>query len=132
MSIQDTSHPGITIARQDERFAAHSHKVIVRYFNAAPGERFEPFLRRFLALSTADKDQAWQETCALFDTRHKNSEAIYRRHYARVCSQVVQQCHTELLIELERLPTTHQLLLGAYFSLEYSFASAAEELPNRL
>ncbi|MAX25190.1 MAG: glycosidase [Phycisphaeraceae bacterium] len=130
MSIQDTSHPGITIARQDERFAAHSHKVIVRYFNAAPGERFEPFLRRFLALSTADKDQAWQETCALFDTRHKNSEAIYRRHYARVCSQVVQQCHTELLIELERLPTTHQLLLGAYFSLEYSFAAAAYFNPS--
>lgn len=130
MSIQDTSHPGVTIVRQDERFAAHSHKVIVRYFNAAPGNRFEPFLRRFLALTPQQKDDAWQQTCALFDDRHRHSEAIYRRHYAKVCSQVVQMCHSQLLIDLERMPTTHQLLLGSYFSLEYSFAAAAYFNPS--
>ncbi|HCD34115.1 MAG TPA: glycosidase, partial [Phycisphaerales bacterium] len=76
------------------------------------------------------KDQAWQETCTLFDDRHRDSEAIYRRHYAKVCAQVVQMSHSELLADLEHLPTTHQLLLGSYFSLEYSFAAAAYFNPS--
>jgi predicted GH43/DUF377 family glycosyl hydrolase len=130
MPVQDTSHPGVSIIRQDERFAAHSHKVIVRYFNAAPGERFEPFLRRFLNLSVEQKDTAWQETQALFDKRHRHGESVYRRHYARVCSIVARQYHAELLIALERMPSRHQLLLGAYFSLEYSFAAAAYFNPS--
>lgn len=130
MPVQDTSHPGVSIVRQDERFAAHSHKVIVRYFNAAPGNRFEPFLQRFLALSPQQRDQAWEETYILFDKRHRDIDAIYRKHYDKVCNQVTHQCHSQLLIDLQRLPTTHQLLIGAYFSLEYSFAAAAYFNPS--
>ena len=34
MHNKDTNHSDITITRHDHRFSAHSHKVIVRYFDA--------------------------------------------------------------------------------------------------
>lgn len=130
MSVQDTSHSGITITRYDHRFNAHSHKVIIRYFNAAPGLRFTPFLKRFLAMSNPQRDVVWQQTQALFSMRHRDAKKIYRRHYALICVQATRECEPQLVSELESLSDAHQLLLGSYFSLEYSFAAAAYFNPS--
>ena len=88
------------------------------YPSAFSGDREDRRLvvaRRVLALNEAEQDDIVDLMLGAMRERHRNVEAVFLRRYE------------ELAEEIRRLATNHaqKLLLGAYFSQEYAFESAA-------
>lgn len=78
--------------------------------------RINNIIKRVLKLSEAEAEDQLEETFLLFADRHKNLEQLLMRHYDRVSEYVVKK---------ETISNTQKLLIGAYFTMEYSIESAA-------
>lgn len=84
-------------------------------FGEDPDSRPLAVAQRVLSLNDGQLAQALELMLEPMRTRHRNAEAVLLRRYE------------ELGDDVRRLPTsdTQKLLLGAYFSQEYAFESAA-------
>ena len=78
--------------------------------------RINNIIKRVLKLSEADAEDQLEETFLLFANRHRNLDQLVLRHYDRVSQYVIKK---------ETISNTQKLLIGAYFTMEYSIESAA-------
>ena len=78
--------------------------------------RINNIIKRVLKLSEADAEDQLEETFLLFANRHRNLDQLLLRHYDRVSQYVIKK---------ETITNTQKLLIGAYFTMEYSIESAA-------
>lgn len=78
--------------------------------------RINNIIKRVLKLSEADAEDQLEETFLLFANRHRNLDQLVLRHYDRVSQYVIKK---------ETITNTQKLLIGAYFTMEYSIESAA-------
>jgi predicted GH43/DUF377 family glycosyl hydrolase len=92
-------------------------KVIPRFFN--PGDkRSKKVIIKVLEIPEAEVKQILDGILAEFAGRHKNIKDIFTRHFDLIVYLLPANMHG--LMTRERM-----LLLGAYFTMEYSFESAA-------
>lgn len=77
--------------------------------------RAQDVARRLMALDVAARDRMLQLLKAAMEERHRNVDGVFLRRFAEVKDDL------SIRVEEER----DQLLLGAYFSQEYAFESAA-------
>jgi len=105
----------LKITRLPVRLAADARLTITRLFWAGP-DRAMKLISRILALDDQQASALLEAALRDFGPLHGDLESIFMEHYDQVARRVYIR---------EPLTTMRKLLVGAYFTLEYSFASAA-------
>ncbi|MCZ6457536.1 MAG: glycoside hydrolase family 130 protein [Actinobacteria bacterium] len=117
----------VSVTRSPVRFAPDPHRVITRPF--LPGEeifpdgrsRVELIIKRILAMPKSEVASTLAATQDEFAHRHTGFSSILERNFAVVADHVDNP--TDLSEEL-------RLLIGAYFTQEYSIEAAALSNPS--
>ena len=93
-----------------------STRVLIRPFIPGSPQRITAILGRVLALSEEEVTLKMQDVHNEFDARHYDIEMVLWQHYLKVLPHLFTQ---------RALSRPRQLLIGAFFSGEYSLESAA-------
>jgi predicted GH43/DUF377 family glycosyl hydrolase len=110
----------ISINRKPVHFFPDAKRVIARFYMPGGPERARKIINRILQLPEYDALQTLNQTLRDFSDRHRNISRIYTKHFNRVYPLV-----KELGVEPESLTNARMLLIGSFFTLEYSIESAA-------
>ncbi len=95
-----------------------SSKAVITHFLFLPGnDRIKTMVKRVQNLDEQEVDVYMKQVMKNFAKRHRNIEKIFLKHFSRVQDQYAKS--------LERFSAKKKLLLGAYFTKEYSFQAAA-------
>ena len=113
----------LSIERKRETFVCDPSRVITRFYAPADEARTEKIIERVLSLSEEKCRMELRRIFKDFSTRHRDFEAILFSNYKRVKKHL-------------KNPGKHskerKLLIGAYFTHEYSVESAALFNPSSL
>lgn len=111
-----TSASASGVKRSGFRLKADSRRVIARPFIPGPESRVSAIVDRVLALTSDEASHLLQRILDRYSPRHRDITRVFDRHYTVVESQLDG-----------RKPDSHdrRLLLGAYFTNEYSLESVA-------
>lgn len=104
------------VKRKRMKIVGDNSRVITLPHVPSKIPRINNIIKRVLKLSEAEAEDHLEETLLLFADRHRNLEQLLMRHYERV---------EEYVIKKETISNTQKLLIGAYFTMEYSIESAA-------
>ncbi len=113
------------------RFAPDPRRVITKPF--IPGEEFYPdgtsriqvVLKRIAAMSDADVVETLQAARDLFGDRHRDLDAILERNFGVLVDRLQ---HND--VSIDDVSLERKLLIGAYFTHEYSIEAAALGNPS--
>jgi predicted GH43/DUF377 family glycosyl hydrolase len=106
----------MNITRLPVRLTADPHRVIARSFVPGGPPRIRAIIERVRALSDAEVSSAVATLVGDYGQRHKNICATWRENYATASAMVGENAD---------LGQQRRLLLGAYFTSEYSLESVA-------
>ena len=110
----------ITINRKPVRFLSDSKRVIARLFYPGPESRVLSIIGKVRDMPDEAAMLTLNQSLRDFSSRHRNISKIFKKHFKTI---------TEMLNgrggDLHQLPEYKRLLIGAYFSSEYSIESAA-------
>ena len=106
----------IPLCRHEIMLLPESSRVLIRPFIPATTQRIMTILGRVLALSEAEVVEEMQDVHQEFDARHYDIEEVLWAHYLKVLPHIFTQ---------RALSRPRKLLIGAFFSGEYSLESAA-------
>lgn len=109
-----------TIHRKPIRFYSDPKRVIVRFFFPGPESRAQSIVQKVIDMPEEIAHLSLNRTLRDFSARHRNISKIFHRHFDRVRNIVNGKVGN-----LEDLTTSKKLLIGAFFSSEYSIESAA-------
>lgn len=104
----------IPVKRTSIRLYANPKKVILRYLNFGNPERVHPVTRYVAGLKETEAEAQLQGILADFEERHFDLKAAFLENYEKVAANV-PVAPSEL----------KKLLIGAYFTHEYSIQAAA-------
>jgi predicted GH43/DUF377 family glycosyl hydrolase len=110
----------ITVTRKPVHFDPDPKRVIARFFLPGGPARGERVISRIMGLSDEDALQTLNQTLRDFADRHRNITRIFLKHFARV-----QQLVRSAGYDPDALLHQRKLLIGSYFTHEYSIESAA-------
>ncbi|MHC4831636.1 MAG: glycoside hydrolase family 130 protein [Planctomycetota bacterium] len=117
----------VPVTKTSARFARDPTRVIAKPF--APGDhlsvdgcsRVERIVSRILALSESEVTTTLNATQDRFDVRHVDLQSVFEENFATVAGGAARS---------RELSAEHRLLIGAYFTHEYSIESAALSNPS--
>lgn len=95
-----------------------SRRVVTRFFTNSE-ERTVSIIRRVLDMSEDDAVALINQLLREFSSRHRNITRIFERYYERL-KPVIET----MGVDQARIDMRRRLLIGAYFSMEYSIESA--------
>ena len=98
-------------------------RVLIQFFFPGSEKRAAGVINRILNLSEGEVDDALQKVINNYSDRHKNFEASLMKHFQKV---------EHLLPHVYSLSESRKLLIGSYFSKEYSIESAALFNPSMI
>lgn len=104
------------VKRKKMKIVGDNSRVITLPHVPSKIPRINNIIKRVLKLSEAEATDQLEETFLLFADRHKNLDQLLMKHYDRV---------SEYVIKKETISKTQKLLIGAFFTMEYSIESAA-------
>ena len=106
----------ITVERLPQEFLSNDRRVITRFFDPGGENRIESVVRRVMQLDHDEIDHALTQTLRRYSSRHRDIGQVFQQHFHKLASK-------------HGFPTpqdqARQLLIGAYFTMEYSIESAA-------
>ena len=119
--------PPVTVSRTDACFVPDPRRVVAKRF--VPGENLSPdgrshaerIVSRALSLPEADVVSTLRTAQRQFASRHVDLSAVLAENFATVA---------HLVGRVEELSTERRLLIGAYFTHEYSIEAAALTNPS--
>ena len=103
------------VKRLDIQLKADSKRVILRFLGLNP-ERTEKLLKRVLAIPEGQFESLYSDIKTNFGNRHRNPEHEFLKHFKKISHLIPDKL---TLTEIEKL------VIGAYFSMEYSIQAAA-------
>jgi len=106
----------VTVKRKHFRFLADETRVITRPFLPGGLDRFQRIIDRVARLTDADAARLLDDVMRDFSKRHRNIENVFRENFQEILKQVGSG---------DVLSNHKQLLIGSYFTMEYSIESAA-------
>ena len=109
-----------TVKRSNIYFNPDSARIIARFFFPGPESRVISIVDKLLKMPEKMASLVLNQTLREFSSRHRNISSVYTRHYERVCD--IMRGQIEGLSEASDIK---KLLIGAYFTSEYSIESAA-------
>ncbi len=103
--------------RQDVSFLPNEDRVITKLFGLEKIRIYKVF-ERVLKMSDPDRITLLNNITESFKDRHKNIKRVFKNHFDIILSNVDVTIYNELSLD-------KKLLIGAFFTLEYSIESAA-------
>lgn len=110
---------GIVLTRKNIYFKPDTTRVLARFFNLS-NERKDKVIKRVISLSKSEKEVLLNQILRNFSNRHRSVVEIWERNFKRAMEAPLSK-------ETLEYPYTYKdkLLIGAYFTMEYSVESAA-------
>lgn len=109
----------VTVNRKDTIFNPDSSRVIAR-FHFAGEERSKDIIRKVLNLSETDAKEALIQVLRGYSKRHRSISKIFENNFNRL-TRVLD----EMNIDPDDVNEFIKVLIGSYFTKEYSIESAA-------
>jgi predicted GH43/DUF377 family glycosyl hydrolase len=119
--IQRTTLP---VQRLPVRFVGDDRWVITRPFLPGGEDRTGHLIERVSRLSDDQVEQIVARVIEDFRHRHSNIETVFNDHFEAALASL-RDAGMEDVVEKGRLSNSRRLLIGSYFTMEYSVASAA-------
>ncbi len=116
----------LPVIRKPNRFHPDFRRVIIRFLEHNP-DQTRSVVQTILSMDDNAVQKALTYTLREFAKRHRNITKIFYRHF-----QKVQLLNAAKDLNLNELTQAKQLLIGAYFSQEYSIESAAFFNPSMI
>ena len=110
----------IDVHRLDTRFYPDPKRVIARFFFPGPDSRVKKIIAKVVEIDDEEAKLTLNQALRSFSDRHRNISKVYKKHFEHVIHFV-----KELGYEPNDIPEFKQLLIGAFFTNEYSIESAA-------
>lgn len=104
------------VRRWSEHFFSDDHRVIPRYMDFGGGDRIRSIFKRLLAIPESEVSGLFEHVMSDFAPRHRDIQESFALNFEEAAR------HMKSVPELSAL---RKLLIGAYFTLEYSIESAA-------
>jgi predicted GH43/DUF377 family glycosyl hydrolase len=111
----------LTVRRLPTRFYPDSRRVIARFFMPGGEGRVKHVIGRILSLSKEEVHRAFHQVLVNFSERHRSVSTIFYKHFDEVKPYIKQ--HFDL--EPDDFHEELKLLIGSYYSMEYSIEAAA-------
>ncbi|MGJ1433163.1 glycoside hydrolase family 130 protein [Sphingobacterium spiritivorum] len=109
----------LNVVRKSIFFKPDSRRVLARYFNLSV-ERSIKIVQRVLKMSKQEKADTLNQVLRNFSKRHRSVVSILEKNYKRT-----ETILREMNIKDEDVSYKEKLLIGAYFTMEYSIEAAA-------
>lgn len=109
----------IKVERSTTRLYPDFKRVILR-FRVNTDDRIKSTIRRVLGMSDAKTQVALIQILREFAKRHRNITRIFEKHFNKIKHYLVQ-----LKGSPSKISPQKKLLIGSYFTMEYSIESAA-------
>ena len=109
----------VIVTRKDISFPPDSSRVIPR-FHFTNNERSSNIIRKVLSLSEDEVNTALSQVLRSYSKRHRNISKIFEKHFNHVTHLL-----KEMDIDPDNLDPAKKVLIGSYFTKEYSIESAA-------
>ena len=106
----------LRVTRRPEFLFSDDRRVILRYLDFAHPPRIRAVARRVLRIPERSVPAAVRRLMGRFRSRHRDLEGVFRKHYGLVAGH---------LRGAGGISEPRKLLLGAYFTSEYSIEAAA-------
>jgi len=108
--------PSLEVHRLPVQFAADGRRVITRLFDPGGEARAKRIIERVRQFSEPETEEMLDRLRQDFGHRHEDLETVFEENYEDVAA---------LAGASNNLPRNRRLLIGSYFTMEYSIASAA-------
>jgi beta-1,2-mannobiose phosphorylase / 1,2-beta-oligomannan phosphorylase len=109
----------VSVNRKNLKFNPDATRVIARFLYTSD-ERALNTIRSVLIMSKNEATKALSPVLRDFSMRHRNISKIFERHFNRIT-----QLFKLLNIDPDSLDMAQKILIGSYFTMEYSIESAA-------
>jgi hypothetical protein len=109
----------LTVNRKDVRFSPDSSRVITRLLYTTD-ERAIHTIRAVLNLSAHETSVALSQVLRDYSMRHRNISKIFEKNFNKIA-----HLFSHININPELLDFTQKILIGSYFTMEYSVESSA-------
>jgi len=110
----------LTVKRNKFRFYPDPKRIITRFYKPSDDERVEMIIKNILNLSEEETYLVLDQILKNFSKRHRNISKILEKNYNEIKGVIENLKGGYSLISLKK-----KLLIGAYFTQEYSIESAA-------
>ncbi len=109
----------VTLTRKDTKFLPDPSRVIARFLYTSD-ERSKNIILSVLAMSDGEVNMALSKVLRGYSRRHRNISLIFETHFNKLYN-----LFDDLGIKPGKVDQSRKLLLGSYFTMEYSIESAA-------
>jgi len=109
----------VTINRKNLKFYPDASRIIARFLFTSE-ERALNTIRSVLSMTKLESSQVLSPILRDFSMRHRNISKIFERHFNKIA-----YLFKLLDIDPESLSLSQKILIGSYFTMEYSIESAA-------
>ncbi|MCJ7448393.1 MAG: glycoside hydrolase family 130 protein [Bacteroidales bacterium] len=109
----------VTVTRKDTKFLPDPSRVIARFLYTSD-ERSKNIIRNVLAMSDSEVNIALSQVLRGYSRRHRNISLIFETHFNKLSN-----LFDEMGIKPGKVTQSRKLLIGSYFTMEYSIESAA-------
>jgi predicted GH43/DUF377 family glycosyl hydrolase len=110
----------ISVSRKHVKFYPDPKRVIARFFMPGQPDRAMSIVQKVKKLSDNAVKLTLNQVLRDFSKRHRNITRIFKDHF-----QEVKNILSEIGFKEDSLSTERKLLIGSYFTMEYSIESAA-------
>jgi len=109
----------IRVQRKENRFYPDSARTILRFFS--PGDkRVKEILKMVAEMSQNETEAFVNIVLGKFAIRHRNVTKTLQKHFERIKHLI-----PKLKLDSKKISAQKKLLIGSYFTMEYSVESAA-------
>jgi predicted GH43/DUF377 family glycosyl hydrolase len=109
----------INVVRKNVTFQPDSSRVIARFLHNSQ-QRSAELVLRVMSLSDKQQRETLTQTLRDYSKRHRSISKVFEKNFNRLTSVFAQ-----LNIDPSLLSTTQKVLIGSYFTMEYSIEAAA-------
>ncbi|HEU4904411.1 MAG TPA: glycoside hydrolase family 130 protein [Flavisolibacter sp.] len=109
----------VTVVRKKVLFKPDSSRVIARFLSTTH-ERSAALIMRVLALTKKEQHDTLIQVLRDYSKRHRSISGVFEKHFAKL-SDIIES----LDLKEHKFSSDEKLLIGAYFTMEYSIEAAA-------
>lgn len=109
----------IKVQRKNLKFQPDASRVIARFLFTT-NERAIHTIDLVLSMSEKEVVEALRPVLRDFSLRHRNISKIFEKHFNKIIHLI-----NRMNVDVESISFQHRILIGSYFTMEYSIESAA-------
>lgn len=109
----------VIVNRKDTIFEPDPSKIIARFLFSG-NERAKSIIRSVLEMSKEDALLTLKQTLRDYSMRHRNISKIFENHFNKIAHLISQ-----MDMDPDSIDDSRRMLIGSYFTMEYSIESAA-------